>query len=265
MGKQPIVQSVQRSFSILENLMDFPHGMSLADVSKKAALNKSTAHRLLSCLIELGYATQSSVTGNYLPTYRILGKALQLTSHLDVLSAAQPYLDRLSLKVGETVNLVLPSGTEVLYIYQADQGAVSSLRMAAQIGTRFPMYRTAVGMAMLAFMLPKEAEKILDASDLRAITLNTVIDREEIRSRLTKIRSAGYAVDNEENEIGVRCIAMPILDYFGKPVAAFSISAPTSRMKATRLTEMRTLMQPTLIDIYSDLGLKDRYNSQFYI
>ena len=254
MEQQPIVQSVERTFQIMETLAESPKGLGLLEVSKGVGLHKSTTHRLLSCLIQMGYATQDSMTGAYKLTFKLFELSSRLVEGTDLLSACKPHLDRLSALSEEAVHLVIPSDTNIVYIYKVDAANKSAVRMSSRVGLSIPMYCTGCGKAILAWLSQAEVAQVWKRSSIRTLTPHTIVQLEELETQLSEIRQQGFAVDNEENEMGVRCLAVPILDFNRRPVGAFSISAPVSRMDEERMEAIRELAVTAQRDIMRSLG-----------
>lgn len=254
MEQQPVVQSVERTFLIIETLAANPKGMGLLEISKLVGLHKSTTHRLLSCLIQMRYATQDSMTGMYKLTFKLFELSSRLVEGTDLLSACKPHLDRLSALSEEAVHLVIPSETNIVYIYKVDAVNKSAVRMSSRVGLSIPMYCTGCGKAILAWMSEQEVADIWKKSSIRALTPRTIVKREELEQKLVQIRRDGYALDNEENETGVRCLAVPILDFSKRPIGAFSISAPIARMDRERLEAIRDLALDAQKEITRSLG-----------
>jgi|AGTN01.3.fsa_nt_gi Transcriptional regulator len=249
------VQSVERAFAIVEFLSDYPNGKSLAEISRHTQLHKSTAHRLLSSLISMNYIIQDIDTKHYKLTLKLFSFTAKQLGKLDIMAVAKSHLDELSKLVGETIHLVLPSDTEVLYIYQTWSNTVTpSFVMSAHVGTKLPMYRTAVGKSMLAYMRPAEIQEIWTSSNIVKVTPKTITDYDMLLSQLTQCRMEGYTIDDEENELGIRCIGMAILDYYNRPSAAFSISAPVPRMTESRLNELQNEMKRTVQSIRMEIS-----------
>lgn len=171
----------------------------------------------------------------------------------DVLSTIHPYLKELADISGETVHLVKRDGLDVVYIDKVESSS-NSVRMVSRVGSRTPMYRSGVGKALLAMMRPEEVRTIWGDSKIEALTEYTVTDLDELFIILEEARENGYALDNEENENGVRCIASSIMDYSGKPKYAFSISGPTVRMTDERILELSKLMLQTKKKLEEELG-----------
>lgn len=233
--KNPI-QVAGRLFQTVETLAQTGPG-SLAELSQKLGLHKSTMHRVLSSLIYMDYVKQDQDTGKYSLTYKLLQVSNQAMDHVDILKVVRSKMETLSQISGETVHFVERVGTEAVYIdkVEARQNAV---RMVSRVGSRIPLYCSAVGKAMLASLSAEKAREIWKRSDVRLLTEYTITDWEEFKKELEKIRNAGYALDNEENELGVRCIAASISSGSEKARYAFSISAPVNRMTDKRMREL---------------------------
>jgi DNA-binding IclR family transcriptional regulator len=160
-----------------------------------------------------------------------------------ILRCARPYLDDLVQRTGETVHLVTRLDNEVVYLYKEDGGA-GYVRMASYVGLHNPMYCTGVGKCILAY-LPEEAlRSVWNSSNIIAHTPHTITKLSDMLAQAAQIRSRGYALDMEEHELGVRCIAAPILDANGNPLAAISLSAPALRLEDARLQQLI----PTVLD-----------------
>ena len=245
----PPVQSIDRLFDIIEILSASSGGMLLTELSAASGLHVSTAHRLLNSLVDRGYAYKDSGTGKYKLTLRFFEIGCQASRALDIISVCRPFLDALSDFAQETVHLVKRDGVYVIYLYKSEPSQML-VRMASHVGGSSPLYCTAVGKAILSRLDDKEVESVWNASTIRRITANTIVDLPSLKLQLADIRQKGYAVDQEENEIGVCCVAAPILDWQGVPIAAASVSGHVSRM--TPETQQRIL--PKLLDTTSAIS-----------
>ena len=172
-----------------------------------------------------------------------------------MLAVAHRYIDRLMKQVHETVHFVQREGNHIVYVDKVESDA-SSIRMVSRIGLRMPMYCTGVGKAMLAQMTEREVREIWESTPIEKCSENTITDLDVLLRELAEIRLRGYAIDNEENEIGVRCIAACVQDYTGRADAAFSISAPAARMPDERLREFSDYVLQTRRDISRELGYR---------
>lgn len=231
-GANP-VQSVDRVFDIIEALGQNPRGMSLTGLSNDVGLHSSTTHRLVTSLINRGYVYKTIDTGKYALTTKLLQVGTRVVDSMNLVSIARPYLEELADFTSETVHLVARRADEVVYLYKEDTNN-SIVRMASFVGSVAPMYCTGVGKCILANLSPKEIAAIWGRTDVVAYTENTITDFSALEEELRRIRQNGYGEDCEEHEKGVACVAAPIFDYTGSPVAAISVSFPTSRITAQR-------------------------------
>lgn len=254
MERQSGVQSLDRAFALLELLSARPDGMPLMDLANKSNLHKSTVHRLLSALISLGYV-KTGGDGRYALTLKMFELSGKIVEGLDVMQIAKPILDSLRDRAGEAVHLLVREGCEVVYAYKAESTG-NAYRMFSHIGMRRAMYSTAAGKSMLAAMQDSEVRKIWRQSDIAAYTQHTITDLSTLFEELGEIRRLGYALDNEENELGVRCIAASLTDYTGAVVAAVSISAPVTRMSDERISELSAEILAVRAKISAELGGK---------
>ncbi len=250
-AKNP-VQSAERIFQVLEMLADNGE-MGLMEISSTLGLHKSTVHRLLMSLIYMGYAKQDEATQKYMLTYKLVNMAGKILDRTDILQIARPYMERLSDISGETVHLVQREGNHILYIHKIE-AKVGSIRMVSHVGMVHPMYCSGVGKAIMATLPEKEVKQIWNESVIEKKTDKTIIRFEEMLKTLEEVRKCGYALDDEENEEGVRCIAASLRGY-GKTVKyAFSISGPVSRMTKERVEELSVDVKRVQAELSKELG-----------
>lgn len=251
------VQSVERAFGLLELMADRPRGIGLVELSELAGLHKSTTHRLLSCLRTLGYVVQDSNSGHYRLTYRLLSLSNRLLEDMDVLSVAKPHLDALADKAGETVHLLVPEGSRGVYIYKSEPAACQS-QMRSKVGLRVPLVCTAAGKAMLATWERERVRAVWDAEPPQPMTEKTITALPDLMRQLTDVAKRGWAVDDEENELGVFCVGAAMLGFNGAAVAAMSISGNTARMTGEWVAELTPLLLACRDNIHTDLGLSKK-------
>jgi DNA-binding IclR family transcriptional regulator len=249
------VQSAERIFSVIETLAE-TGPIGLMDLSTRLALHKSTVHRLLLSLICMGYVKQQEETGKYMLTFKVVELSEKVLSKVDIVSVVHPFITELANSCRETVHFVQRRGTEVFYL---DKVAPlypyeSAIRMASQVGLARPLYCSAVGKAILAEMTDKEVEYIWNNSLIEKKTDYTIVSVTELKKELGEIREKGYALDNEENEMGVRCIAVCVRNHMRQPNNAFSISAPASRMTDERINNLAVDILKTKEAIQKVLG-----------
>ena len=252
------IQSADRIFAILEALAD--HGsMRIIDLSEQLELHKSTVHRLLASLISMGYVTQNEQTGAYTLTFKLVEMSGKILKNTDILSLVRPYAEQLSNACDETVHFVKKTGSNVLYIEKLESQSVKarSFRLSSQVGLTRPMYCSAVGKVILAYLPAEEVKSVWDSSDIVKKTDYTITDFKTLKKELELIRTRGYALDNEENELGIRCIAVPVFDYHDTPQYALSVSTLVSRMPDERLESLSEQLLSTARDISRVLGHKE--------
>ncbi len=230
--KNPI-QVADRLFHALELLAE-NGAMGLKELSDSLKLNKSTAHRVVTSLIYLGYARQEEETGKYEPTFKVVHLANQIMGRVEMVSLLRPYLQKLMERAGETVHFVERDGNEAVYIDKIECFQ-NSIQMVSRIGNRIPLYCSGVGKAILADLSDAEIQAVWENSRIEQRTEHTITKFQEFQKEIQEIRKKGYAVDREENERGVRCVAVSLSEPSGRSAYAFSISAPIDRMTEERI------------------------------
>ena len=223
------VQSIDRMILIVELLSMHPKGASLTEICGETSLPKGTVSRMLGALISHGYVIQEPDTKRYRLTMRMFEIGSRVAGSANILSVARPYLEYLSSVSGEAVHLVSRVNDEVVYLYK-EEASNSIVRMSSFVGLRNPMYCTGVGKSILAFLPDDEMRGIWSRTVPIRFTSSTITTLEDMEAEILRIRQRGYAIDDEEHEAGVRCVAAPILDFNGNPVAAISLSAPAVRL-----------------------------------
>lgn len=247
------IQAFDRMFSIIEHLSNNPRGCSLSELCASCSLPKATVSRMLSSLITLGYAGQDIESKKYRLTLRLFEIGSRVVGYVNILSIAKPYLEQLSATTSEAVHLVSRVGDEVVYLYK-EEASNSLVRMSSCVGLHNPMYCTGVGKSILAFLPEQEFAEIWSRTKLIPFTNNTIVDIAQMHTELANIRKNGYAIDNEEHELGIRCVAVPIRDFSGAPIGAISISAPCARLSDEIVPEYAQLLQSATSSISCYLG-----------
>lgn len=246
------VQSAERIFQVMEVLADNGE-MGLMELSAMLGLHKSTVHRLLMSLIYMGYAKQNETTQKYMLSYKVVNMASKVLDRTDVLQVAKPYMERLSDLSGETVHLVQREENNILYIYKIE-AKVGTIRMVSHVGMVHPMYCSGVGKAIMATLSEDEVKQIWNESIIEKKTDKTITDFARMQEVLAEVRENGYALDDEENEKGVRCIAACLYGHQKEVKYAFSISGPTSRMTKERVKELSVDMLKVQEELSRELG-----------
>ncbi|WNS77601.1 IclR family transcriptional regulator [Bacillus sp. DTU_2020_1000418_1_SI_GHA_SEK_038] len=243
MERENMVKSVSRALDIIMFVSMKKGGLGVTEIANQMDINKSSVYRILSTLVQYGYVEQDQDTGRYKLGYKFLEISSKLLESIDLREEAKAFLKELEMETNEVIHLVVYDQGEVVYIEKLDGN--ETLRMHSKVGKRAPMHCTSVGKAILAHLPPVVATDILERKGLPFHTDKTITDIDQFLQELIEVRKSGYALDLEENEYGITCMAVPIFDHLGKVIAAVSISGPTMRMTKDRLKAL----QPRIIHI----------------
>jgi IclR family pca regulon transcriptional regulator len=226
-----LIHGLMRGLAVIE-CFDAEHTrMSITDVSQRTGLERATARRCLLTLVHLGYATYDGKFFELTPRVLNLGHSYLAATPLPRL--IQPFLEELSRATSESTSAAVLEGTDILYVARASTRRVMSINLAP--GARLPAYCTSMGRTLLAALPASEATEILSRSDLIAYTPNTKADIASITTELAVIAAQGFAVIDQELELGLCSIAVPLFNAMGQVVAAINIGAQTARAPTSRM------------------------------
>ena len=228
-----------RLLLIIESLAVEPE-LGITELSKQFGWGKGTVHRLLSSLVEMGYAEQISETGKYQLTIKLFEIGSAVIHRSGIPQVALPVMEDLSGETGETINLAVLDGSEIVYLQRVE--SMEFLGVNIRIGSRLPAYCTALGKVLLANQSEDVLEDLLRNVRLVQRTPNTITDRRKLREELSAIRERGYALDREEFSVGLRCASAPIQNAKAETVAALSIAGPATRLTEDRLSSLAQLV-----------------------
>jgi len=244
---------LQKTGRIIETLLKYPNGLTLAELSEEAAINKATTFRILLNLQEGSYIVKNTSDGRYCLGYRFVEISSAVLSRFDIRQLARPYLEQLSVNVREVVHLVVLDGTEGLYIDKVEN-FTSPFKMYSQVGGRMMLHCTAAGKVLLSGMSGDEVENVVRLKGLPQKTKNTITQSGELRQELERIRNRGYGVDEIENEEGIRCIAAPIYNYQKHIIAAVSVAGTTLSVTRDRIPELAAELKEITAKISREIG-----------
>ncbi|KAF0819872.1 Transcriptional regulator KdgR, KDG operon repressor [Bacillus sp. ZZV12-4809] len=256
--RENMVKSVSRALDIITLISLKKNGLGVTEIANQIDINKSSVYRILSTLVQYGYIEQDSETGKYKLGYKFLEISSKLLESIDLRAEARPFLQELENETNEVIHLVVYDQGEVVYIEKLEGN--ETLRMHSKVGKRAPMHCTSVGKAILAHLPSSIVSDILERKGMPVHTDKTITDKDEFMKELGQVRQKGYALDLEENEYGITCVAAPIFDHLGKVIAAVSISGPTMRMTDERLDALKSIMVKTGQNISARLGHLSRIN-----
>jgi IclR family acetate operon transcriptional repressor len=234
------VQSVDRALDLLEALAQSEGEVSITSLANRTSLHVSTVHRLLTTLLRRGYVRQNPETSRYFTGAKLATLAEGSSRFNELRHRARPILQSLTAHTRETSNLVVLDDVVGVYIDTVPSPHV--VRMFTTLGNRVPLHATGAGKALLAWLAPDRRDPLIDRMELRAHTVRTIVERPALRRALEEIRERGYAIDDEEYDEGVRCVAVAV-GPVGAPLAAISVSAPASRMTRQRCGELAPLLR----------------------
>lgn len=246
------MSTIEKALDILEIFLDHDDELSLSELANLCQLNIATAHRTVLTLVKRGYLNQKQKRQKYSLSTKFLQYSNVLGRRMKIRDIASPILDALNKMVGESVNIAILDRNEAVYIDHIETN--KSLRIFTQVGNRVPLYCTGVGKVFLAYMGDEELEKALNSDGLLPHTPNTITDIERIKQELEKVKQEGIATDDEEMEIGVKCIASPVKSSTGGVVAALSVSGPSARLNSKRVSEIKPLVKSCALEISRALG-----------
>lgn len=249
-------QSLIRGLKLMELLSNCPNGCPLAKLAELAELNKSTVHRLLQGLQSEGFVQGATTAGSYRLTAKCLSLGQKTLSSLNIINIAAPYLEKLNLTLGETVNFSKRESDHAIMIYKLEP-TTGMMRTRAYIGQHIQLYCSAMGKLYLAY---EENPHYLShywqsqAAIIQPLTCHTITDLGRMESELAEIRQAGFAMDREEGELGVCCLAVPIFNHLGKVEYAISVSTSIHRLNAHTRKDFLDLLLDTAAGISRELG-----------
>lgn len=252
------VLTLEKGLRILSAVAEHRAGVTLTELAKALDVNKSTAHRFLTTFVELGYLERADGEERYRIGVKVLKLAGALLDGQGIREVASPYLHDLMRGTGETSHLCVVDDNEVVYIDKVD--SPHPLRMYSHVGLRLPLHSTAAGKAMLARWPERRLEGVLDG-ELQQRTARTITSPLAFREHLAEIRTRGYAIDDEEEVEGVRCVASAIVDYSGSVAGAVSLSAPAGRLSLVQAHEVAPLVRDVADQISGRLGHESQISS----
>jgi DNA-binding IclR family transcriptional regulator len=245
------IQSIVKMMGILECFSTVNRHLSLSQVAVLSSLPRPTAHRMLSAMKEIGFIEQDVRTGSYGLGIRLFELGNIALANMDILREAKPFMDRLSKVSGESSHLGVFNGFEVIVV-EREEPADRQTR-GIQPSEASPAHCTGVGKALLAFQRTDVIERVI-ACGLKVYTSTTISTPEALRKELATIRKRGYAIDDSEHQVWVRCVAGPIRNSSGHVFASVSVTGPADRMTDTKIASLAPLVVQTADSISRQIG-----------
>jgi len=248
-----VIQSVDHALDILEAFNYQEEELGVTELSHRLNLHKNNVFRLLATLETRGYIEQDSRTGNYRLGIKIFEVANVFLHHLGLRRQARPVLEELVAKCNETAYLAVIDGVDVVYVLMHETS--HTVRVIPRLGHRLPAYCTASGKIQIAYESQDRLRELFKDRPLRKRTPNTIADFDQMLAHLAEVAREEFAVDDEELEEGVRCVAAPVRDYSHKVVAGIGLSGPVSRFSPERIRgELVPLVKEAAAKLSQRLG-----------
>ena len=242
------MKSLNRALDLIEIISE-RGGIGVRELSKTAGLPPASTHRIIAALVTRGYLNKNERNHHYTlsPKFLILGQRVQ--QQIDIVSVARPYLEKLMSETRENANLCVRDGNNVIYIDHVGSPD-HHLRAFTKLGGKAPLYASGVGKVFLSCFGRQRLQQFIDQVELMPFTPYTITTIPKLIDELNTIRRKGYAIDNQENEIGVRCAAAPVFNHSGRIQAAVSVSGAAQRLTVKRLPILGRLV----VDIAQQLS-----------
>ncbi|MBL4907968.1 MAG: helix-turn-helix domain-containing protein [Sneathiella sp.] len=246
------VQSLTRALSILNVIAENSPGLTLTGISRSLGLAPSTTHRLLTTLQEERYVQYDRDRSHWQIGMQAFVTGNGFLSSRDLVTVARPFMRRMMEESGETVNLAIAEGDDVIYMAQVESREM--MRVYSKPGNRVPLHCSGVGKAIMMLLDDRNIERIVSLKGLQKLTDKTISNLDSLKEELKISRVKGFALDDEEHAVGLRCVASVIFDEYAEPFAAISISGPAARISTKRLQELGETAKHFAGEITAALG-----------
>lgn len=245
------VQSIDRALDIIEALSGESGGLGVTEIATRIGLHKSTAHRIITTMANRGYLTKND-SGNYQIGLKLIEAVSCYINSLELQTEARPYIAKITGELGLTCHLGVLDGSEVVYIEKMD--VFSNVRMYSQIGLHVHSYSSSLGKCLLSNYSSEDLRRIMSNCSFIKFTDKTISSIDELIADLDLVRKRGWGIDDEESEVGHRCVGSPIYDYRGDIIAAISASGPTSIFTADRIDHVAGYLKEQAMEISKSMG-----------
>lgn len=248
--------AIRRAISVFELLASSQRGLSLSEISRKLDLPKSSTHRILGTLEQSTCVHKNAETGRYYLGVKLIGLSKAIVEGMELRETASPLLAKLMQRTRLTVHMaVLEHGQAVLVAKLEPAGQPS---VGTWVGRAMDVNSTGAGKALIAFLPPSELIKqIKSASTFVRHNHKTIVTMPRLKAELARIRELGYSVDDEEDELGMRCVGAPVFDKFGKVVAAVSVVGNTEQVPESRVEALGALVKQTAAAVSRSIGSRN--------
>lgn len=246
------VPAIERALSVLQCLGHSKRGFSISEIGRRLKIPKSSAHLILTTLERRGFLQKNTQTGKHHFGLQLVSLSRSAIENLDLREEAKPFLQALMQECGLTVHMAVLERDEAVIIEKVE--APGLVRLASWIGRRLDVNCTGVGKVLIAFLAAQELEYLLRTKEFARHNSRTIISKSALRRELTLVRQSGYALDNEEDEPGIRCIGAPVFDENGAAVAAISVAGTTNQIGMERVPVVALQVMRAALRISSRMG-----------
>lgn len=250
------LKTVDKALNAVDFLAVFGGKVGVRELAEYLSIDKSSMHRLLTTLEQHGYVAQDPITGKYQLGTRVFEVGAVLLNQINLRAVAHAHLEQLAHETGEGAHLAVENADQCAYVDKIE--GEKALRSSSQLGWRQPLHCTALGKVLLAYLPDHRIHHVLRTEELEPLTPYTITDPEQLAAQLSEIRRTGIALDNQEIEVGMFCIAAPILGTGGQVVGAISIAGPVQRFGPDRLPQLIGSVRQTAEAISQDLIRKEQ-------
>ncbi len=250
------IQSVVRGFNIVDTIAGAEEEIGAQQISTMVGLHISTVFRFLQTLVQNGVIEQNPQTGKYRLSLKLLAWGMQVLRQMDLRRDAIPLLRELNEKTRETVHMSVYDRDAAIYIEKLE--SPTPLRGFSEVGKGAPLHCTGVGKVLMAALSDRKLTDLLKRYTLKRFTPNTITQATPMKRELARIRAQSFAIDNEEHEPGIRCVAAPIRNHTGNVIASISIAGRTTSVTPARVPELIHTVQETAQKISTRLGYRER-------
>jgi len=253
MTKTPsIAKTVDKALRIIDTFSRTQKEIGISEIARKIGINTSTVQRIINTLCRYDYLQQDSGSSAYKLGFKFLQIGSRILQEMDLRRVARPFLEKLGDRTHETVHLMILNRGTGVYVDVVE--SPQRTRVVSAVGTREKMHFSGVGKAILAFLSEQEVDEIINQQGLEPKTSRTITDPGEFKQCLRQTRNCGYSIDDEEGEVGTRCIGAPIFNHVSKVIASISIAAPSHRLDQQKMRQVAPLVVETARKISQSLG-----------
>ena len=252
--KYYFVASLAKGLRVLE-LLAANGDMSASRMAGHLDTSRAASHRFLTTLRDLGYVEKTE-EGRFRLTFKVVELGMRKLDGFEIRHTVHPFMQEMSLAFGETVNLGHWDGIAIVHLDKINSTEI--LRLDVGLGALAPAYCTALGKAVLAFLPDRELEDYLQSVEWVAMSPKTITTPDKLKIEIKQIRQRGYAIDDEELSLGLRCVGVPVFDHTGRPTYALSVSGPAQRMSEEKINAIQAKLQPLCRRISRKIGAPDK-------